>query len=1161
MTSTWRKKEQFKTKSTPNTNTNETLSNIPMFDVLKNIPTLKEKEKEKKENVIEGFEWQGVDYYHHHSVFSLAYDYSKIKEMFEKIMGYLSYPIANFDLMLEKFIYDTLMTCFLIKLDNCDKNELEVKNSHKNNANKMFFWIDKNLTNKNPSEGFSLNEQPELRKTINSFKKNHPIFMKDDDVKMKVSRFYVNKLNNYQTKLHRTIHDDELFEFNNHFDNLLNDANTQKQILHLNIPSVFQSQFENTEFGYKKFYDSLARFKIDNTNDDIEYFEFYDKYFPIPTAITSQDSTRTMDVFNNALNYANDMLIPLTRNEFSNYCKNNDYKDILFLNDDPPNYKTNAIDPNYGFSVNITKNVTKTIQEYLKYAIKYFSFFIFSHDHVTIGFQEIEARVGTIYTNCLNRLEFLYYNTCGNYLDIFNIVIFNHIFFILIQHTVNDNVYNNITNKYVTIADYSATNNKILTKNIFETFIIGNNTRYAIMQSELIENVEIPIVALNPYLDLTQPTEISTSPQYLQDYIKDDNFIKNEEMDKFFTPISECEYHKQLTHKKANAAFLKYAKIIKNEIYRILMIPVLLYVVYNIYYMFFFIDYKDYTVPKLHDDDEDHSRKLEKCEFPMFPDWENYYHYYEKHNTDFILEYVFKPSKIIYTWLNTIKTFIRTIPVIGVINGIIPPYIYFFITIILFYYVLESYGNGFVNFYISFLKTLSVPFVKIVKVDSNIANLFNVEGNWLGYTEIATIITFLFFAFSIPKDIFGYKLQDIITGLTVCNGPDINAQTSTEKKSWVSWISSNTSIILIICKLIIFILYWILKFYITYMMIPFATSIAVIYVAYTLFFAVYNNATFGYSAKIELIDSIMYTQLYDADNDNENDSMHFVKYVFKSICWLIMVFIMEILSVYVLTTGLKNITNNITDTSDTSYAETIKIVLIPVYVLFLFLIGLWCVYKYKFKLPILEMSYISRSTTKPPTFDIVEEAIKNNENIENNEIKQYILELNGDKFVNKDKLFNDMKKYNKYKYFIDKRINIGSCKNTDDAIKYLNTFNCILGVLFGSDYINNKIITEEISETNHSKNTMDYIYELSNKLLETRKTYTENAEKKMTEYSDSMKLPNAENIANVTKNITNTFSNIANVGKNVGQELMKSHKSDLKNIKQFAYTKYSNIAK
>lgn len=1151
MTSKWRKKEPFKTKSTPvsNENRKEGFSNMPMFDILNNVEILNDNidsnSNPKKENIIEGFEWQGIDYFHHHDVFNLAYDYSYMKKLLEKLMGYLSYPVTNFDSILENFIYDILMTCFSIQTDNCNQNKVLTKNIHKNNANKMFFW----MGNSSKKEEFSLRQQPNLMKTINSFKKNHPEFIKNGDVANKVGNFYTNRLNRYQTKIHRTIHDDELFEFNNQFDNSLNDPETQKQILKSNVmqfhDETFQSPFENTESDYKKYHDSLARFKMDNT-DGIHYNALNSDYFPIPT--------NGMLFFDKALTHANNQLMQLTVSELDSFYKDRrkngegSYTDVSFnvVNKNPP---TGTNPKTYAFSVIMMDDheEDETIQDYLKHVIKYFSLCLFAKIHSStnnawkqVGFQEIEARLGTIYTNCLNRMEFLYHNAFGMYLDATHIAIFNHIFYILLQQNsdATGNKYNETTNANVKISD--GTDNRIFAKNIFERFLFGNNHRYSMIKTH--ESVEIPIVALNPYADMSPPKDA----QYLQDYILSDTFSNSVEMENYYVPLSECEYHQKKNRNNANKDLLNYARIIKNEIYRILMIPVLLYVVYNVYYMFFFMDYED-APHKKNPKDPKEVPFVEECKIPMFPDWENYFHHHEKHKTDFLFEYLFKPAKMMYTWLNTMKTFVRTFPLFGLTSQpqFIPPYIYFFITIILLYHVLHEYGRSFFKFYVSFFMTLSVPFVKIVKVDGEITKLFKIEGDWLGYTEIATIVTVIFMFLSFLKHSIGENgdLSQLIT--SVLGIPNIeNDKKASWENSWFNWIGSQTSVIFIIFKIIVWILYWLFKFYISFAMIPLATTIAVIYVAYTTLFAIYSN-TKSYSSKKEFMNNIMYTQLYDIPE--KSSRWNLPVYVFKSVCWFILVFIMEIISMYILLTGLKNITSNINDSGDNNHAGLIKLVLIPAYILFMVLIAMWCIYRYKFKLPMLGLSYVDRSNidmVPPPDMKDFERS--NGESLEDKykgyaseeKYKKYIHKDANDKHTfNKSALYKDISLYNKcqkIKTVIDKRVITNNCNNVADNkhLQYLTNINKILCVLFGGDYINITMIEKEMGKKSDER-TKEYNYmnDLFHLLTKKGEDYANKMDDVITNLSNNAKITdviNGENMTNIAKSFSSIKNNLTN---------------------------------
>ena len=519
MTSRWRKTETFKDNTKP-TSKSENFSNIPMFDVLqntndKNINTQDDSKKPiievfqnindkntnrqddsknpiLKNNASGSFDWTGIDYFHHHSVFNITPDYSKIRKYIEKIMSYFSSPVVKIDDALENFIYQMLIAVFMINNKDCATNKsLSKLNNTGNKVEQAFFWL------KSRTEGFSLQEQPYLIKTVDSFEKNHKDFIKDNDTKMKVGTYYINSLNSYETKIHRRFTDDEIFLFNNDFDNLLNDPTIQNQINGI-VPnkewhSQFSSQskplYQNTEEDYKKYYNTNARFKMDN-DDILSYYILNDAYFPLPNYTSNNNiNKKGIDIFNDAINEYEYVDSLLTRFAFSQFNNKNKYYGLYFkeVTPNPPNFEASSVsDLKYIFSIDTNNIKIAPIQEYLSYVIKYFSIIIFSKlsdSDRTMGFQDIESRVGTLYTNLLNRLDFLQYNQYQQYLDSYRIAIFNHIFFILIQQT-GSGIYDSPTsNKYFQLA-LDKQPNTIYSNEAFQKIIEGNNTRYLKIRSQ-----------------------------------------------------------------------------------------------------------------------------------------------------------------------------------------------------------------------------------------------------------------------------------------------------------------------------------------------------------------------------------------------------------------------------------------------------------------------------------------------------------------------------------------------------------------------------------------------------------------------------------------------------------------------------------------------------
>jgi hypothetical protein len=1086
MTSRWRKQETFKETTKP-TSKIENFSNIPMFDVLQNTNDKNNQdstiENESKKTIIEGYEsgsfdWTGIDYFHHHSVFDITPDYSKIREYIAKIMSYFSSPIANVDDMIEKFIYNMLIAAFMINNKDCANNTLSKINNTGDKAQQLFFWASNQKPR--PAEGFSLQEQPYLIKTVDSFEKNHPDFINDSDTKIKVGTYYINSLNSYETKIHRRFNENELFLFNNDFDNLLNDPIVQNKIKGI-VPNKewtaqFSSQskplYQNTEEDYKKYYTTNARFKMDNS-DMFSYYILNDAYFPLP-AYTSNNNTnkKGIDMFNDAVNeyeYINSLL---TRFELGRFNITNKYDGLSFkaVTPKPPDFTSSSeSDMKYIFSIDTNNEKIEPTQDYLSYIIKYFSLIIFSglsDTDRTIGFQDIEARVGTLYTNLLNRLDFLQYNQYQDYLDSYRIAIFNHIFFILIQQ-IGSGIYDNTTsNKYFQLAADNLPN-QIKCNEIFQKIIEGNNTRYLKIRSPndvsasmnsadvnklttsiLGDTGDLPIsTELNPFID-NKDTNLHTilGSNSLPNYILNNN-VKSKEMEKYYMPgqLSECERMKRSVRNE----FTNYAKIIKKEIYRLLLIPVVLYIVYNMYYMFFFRD----AAGRVRYENGEYINKGYACKNPMFPDWESYFHSYDKHATDYILEYVFKPAKIIYTLINAFKAIIRTLPIVGIDANFIPPYIYLFATLLIFNYVAKKHGAKIMTFYNNFYNTWSLPNTK----------------TWNGWKDTARVVTIIFCILTGVKDIVGFNWHETLQLFAVSADSGLYEKEPTPR-SWIGFLAASpTSMFFMFFKIIIFVLYWLFKYYVAIQMIPLALFIAVIYFTYTTVFAISNNcdSECDYSTKIELIDRIIYTRLYDVPKKIEGWGWERGKWFVKTVCWLLMVYMFELLTFYTLSIGLKKITGSI---GGSKYADGLRLFLIVIYSCIFCLIGLWCFYKYKFKLPIMETFFSNQKDDpdppKEPPIDpkkykayelkTGEKTIKDNDG---NDIKEDITIFNRPKYLSD---VNKYRKYMKIKNAQDRRFTLEKSTNCDTY--EILTENKPLRIILGSDILNNIMIKEEIEK-------------------------------------------------------------------------------------------------
>jgi len=1062
----WRKKESFK-KNVNSSSKSENFSNIPMFNVLQNSDNKHTIEKPLIEGLESGgeFDIQGLGYFQQHGkLFQKSVDLSKVKEYIKKLMSYFSSPVVNVDKMIEKSICDILKMFLMINHIECNNDTVSTLHRSSSNVSQAFYWtsdqIKQTITKEHfvnqggktytNVEEFSLNQQPSLNKTINSFQKNHPDFIKDKTIRKKVGKFYINKLNGYETKIRRRMTSDELFIFNNDFDDSLNKKSIQNEINVLRDEPVHKNNsdplYEDTEADYNNYYnrDNLARFKMDNKTE-IEYNPLDAEFFP------KLDTESLMVIVDRELNKAKDKNKMLTGFYFVTESKITPKiskpSNIVNILDDTATTKwDNSKYNKQVFSVDMTKTQSTPIQDYLLYVIKHFSLIIFeklieSKDNV-LGFQEIEARVGTIYTSLLNRLEFLLYSRNSKYLDNYMLSVFNHVFFILIQQdSISNNPYNSVGNIYIAIVEgNSLTSNIVNCRSIFDRVIWELNYRYPIILykinsdntllkfSKVVidgksipdETVRIPIpyessafieMNVNNIIELPpvgmnfDPFEIKDNTnnnyQYLTKYILSNVSIKSEEMEKYFisSHLSECEKLKQRIGKDLEG----YAKTIKNEIYRIVLIPIMLYVAYNIYYMFFF---KDIDGP-LTDETGANIHTSSNHKYPIFTDYETYFHSYDNHKTDYILEFVFKPVKMLYTLLNTLlKTFRSTKINQGlkgmIINPIfdikeIPPYIWLFSVVILVYYGFKKYGGRILNFYSKFFNTWIVPFVKLFKIDSTLFTAIfktnNIDTKYVGFAEIAALITSIFFFFTVIRENTPVDLVQLIKGVMGYGSLEEPSYKPIKMFS-IWWVITTPRLIIMFFKFIAFLIYWILKFMITSALIPLSCSIGLIYITYNILFSVYNNTDYNcdYSSKMDFINRIMYSKLFDKTQDNSWRGE--IKQYFRYACLMCMFFMTEAILLYVLISGYNTITKEI---SGGDQAPKIQLGMLGIYITFFVLIGLWCLYKYKVKLPVLKAAYDITEGYKRFTFT---------ENPAN--LNQYDKQSAKEIFVNSDQITKDL---------------------------------------------------------------------------------------------------------------------------------------------------------
>ena len=389
--------------------------------------------------------------------------------------------------------------------------------------------------------------------------------------------------------------------------------------------------------------------------------------------------------------------------------------------------------------------------------------------------------------------------------------------------------------------------------------------------------------------------------------------------------------------------FEKYARTIKQEIYRILMIPIVIYIIYNFYYLFLFKDCFGYAKKKNNDASTNKSHEYKKtcdegCFFPPFPDWEFNFHKLEGHRTDFVFEFLFKPTKWIYVFLNAIKSQTHS----GFLSYLPEeyPYVCFLIVFVSTYAIIVRNGGAILNAIFS-LFSLEIPRIPLGSFD---LNSMAAAAVWIGF-----IISFF-------KQTFGDSISTMATSAT-------NLLSGESKKSvtWVEWIlNSMGSSIQIGLKILVFILYWIFRGIVTSFIVPIAVTIATIYILWVFLLGIYDytDDDHSYFDKIELMERIMFTKMYKLPNENWWDN---IENTFKTICFYIIFFISEIVTIYTIYTTMKTFQNmpppTVGGKEAKNASDTIKNFMTIFSTCFMVLVAFWCAFKYFTQKPLYNEMY------------------------------------------------------------------------------------------------------------------------------------------------------------------------------------------------------------
>lgn len=952
--------------------------------------------KETKENIVEGFDMFGNDYFINvKRGFQIKGKFREYIEKLKKALKKIPNPIRVLDKGIEKIIQGLL----LATMSRIDCKTGTTSGPQAKEVVGGFTWsklVGTTQSAEKKIEGFSIQSQPELITTIQSFMTNHPKIIH----KTALVNYYITSLNAFEKSINASPTKEELFIFNNEFDNSLSDSAILKQ-LNLIAAALPKSSYANTLEGYTSYLKKTARFSFTSSRN-INYYLFNRDYFPRPEDLAGFETT-------------------IKLNKDPDYIK---HIDLLLSTMTPakapptPTEDFKEIDLNYAFSIDFNSSKSGSIKSYLVYVTQWFSFIVFNKQREkVITYPTIESFVCTIYLTYLNALEFQKYRVYSTFLTPYELAMFNHLFFICLQQDgIESNVYNAVipSDGAISFKMLKAEPNiyiNLIPQSIFQilnTFAVEINLRIPHVLDTLLTESYQPLPLDGAIIIPLLPTDQPVPPTiiYLCDYIlnnydpiiykhtKIPSIIKPPpEIKTYFIPegLSKCE--QQNLNKQQESKY--YASIIKNELYQIFTIPIIVYMVYNIFYLFFFKDC--YSVTYTTDENGKNTYKHtceggEKggCFTPIFPDWETMFHNVELHKTDFLFEFIFKPAKIYYTFINSIKAIFRK-EIGGVVLKDKFPYLFLLLTYRYVNKFIEKNGGKIVK---------TIETLLYFKIPD-----FTIGKDPKAFYSYAKTITLFFFFISFLKNFFGVDPikelekymkrkegdedeEDMEEGFMGGDGEDVDGQPA--KKSafakareaaaaagqaasslmakadnWKDWIMNSPNTFITIIKIIVAIIYWILKMVIAIKFINISILMCILYLLWNLIFGMstFTTPIQSVGSKIDLIHRVIYTPLCN----NEKDGIF--TYFAKSMIFFCIYFLVEFIIIRKFHKGMKSfgkmknpITSSLGD-EENKNNFAVKSFMIIVYGLMICLVLLWCFYKFLFKMPDVVRAY------KPQTDD------------------------------------------------------------------------------------------------------------------------------------------------------------------------------------------------
>jgi hypothetical protein len=925
----------------------------------------------------EGFDMFGNNYFVNVPRVFANKQIRDIIDQLKKLLSGFSNPIDNIDKGIENFL--TQLLKMMVGQIDCNPDGTNSLSDKSKTAGSGFTWANhtlnmlnsvgssspKNILNSSTTkqkanyakkivEGLSINDTPQLITTIKSFMKTHPN-IKDMTA---LTNLYISRLNTYEKEVGATLSSEQLFEFNKEFDNELNTTEFVKQI-HKTAAARPAPSYPNTRAGYQSFMTKKARFIFTKTAE-ITFYPLNVAYFPYPINMTGFEELMSNTTDPQFISKLNSFLLSVN---------------TPALPPTPPP-KQIVIDPNYAYTSDLTATKTAPMNSYIDYIVQYFAFLVYyiQGEQGKLTYSTIQAHICQTYIGYINAVEFQKYRVYSTFMTPYELALFNHLFIICLQQNYTEmDIYNmavsstNVMTLFESASPYIDLVPQIV-YGMVPMFVTQINMRVSYLTASPIQSLP-----LDGVIEYPENKRGHARGPLLIEYIlgssDEDYIVPNITPDpaiiQYYIPpgLEACEKANQVIQKECQT----YARVIKNELYRLLLVPIMVYIIYNFYYMFFFKDCYDAKTSSTDPPTYLHSCEESGYYTPIFPDWETWFHSIEKGNMNYFFEFIFKPIKMVYTLLNGFKTFFQKEFLPGYVIKDEIPYVFFFLTVSHVYTLIQVYGG------------------KMLQILNGLFHFRLPDGKW---QMISKAIITIFFGITFLKDAFGIQL-----GSSMSSGEEEGVareeeegvaggdMKSTAKKAfdyfkkkpgsmkefWVKWVMTpGSGAFMIVIKAICMILYWLFKYIISIGLTGLSIFIGVIYTFWVSLFGLntYATPTDGPASKIEFMHRVMYTKLCDTEKDGV-----FV-YSVKSVFFFGIYFLTEFIMIHNLIKSMKTFRDMkpppapkdpyLTPNENKNLSSSnlaVKSFMIIIYMIIIAIVGLWCFYKFQFKMPGLIQLY------------------------------------------------------------------------------------------------------------------------------------------------------------------------------------------------------------